>query len=69
MKRMTNCSASTTSPYPPASVTWCCATALLVRLTPSPGTFLFFPPDLASLGRDQSPGLRLSIGMNFGPLE
>jgi hypothetical protein len=43
---------------------------LLVRLTPSPGTFLFFPPDLPHwVESNQSPGLRLSIGMNFGPLE
>jgi hypothetical protein len=43
---------------------------LLVRLTPSPGTFLFFPPDLPHwVESNRSPGLRLSIGMNFGPLE
>jgi hypothetical protein len=43
---------------------------LLVRLTPSPGTFLFFPPDLPHwVESNQSPGLRLSIGMNFGPVD
>jgi len=41
---------------------------LIVRLTPSPGIFLFFPPDLPHwVEANQSPGLRLSIGMNFGP--
>jgi hypothetical protein len=41
---------------------------LILRLTPSPGTFLFFPPELPHwVETNQSPGLRLSIGMNFGP--
>jgi hypothetical protein len=41
---------------------------LRVRLTPTPGTCLFFPPDLPHwVEANQSPGLRLSIGMNFGP--
>jgi hypothetical protein len=41
---------------------------LTVRLTPSPGTFLFFPPDLPHWAEtNESLGLRLSIGINFGP--
>jgi hypothetical protein len=41
---------------------------LIIRLTPSPGTCLLFPPDLPHwVETNQSPGLRLSIGMNFGP--
>jgi hypothetical protein len=43
---------------------------LIVRLQPSPGTALFFPPTLPHwVEPNQSPGLRLSIGMNFGPSE
>lgn len=43
---------------------------LLVRLAPSPGRFLFFPPALPHwVETNRSPGLRLSIGMNFGPLD
>jgi hypothetical protein len=43
---------------------------LLVRVTPRPGTFLFFPPDLPHwVETNRSPGLRLSIGMNFGPAD
>jgi hypothetical protein len=43
---------------------------LRVRLSPSPGTFLFFPPDLPHwVETNLSPGLRLSIGMNFGPMD
>lgn len=43
---------------------------LLVRLAPRPGAFLFFPPDLPHwVEANRSPGLRLSIGMNFGPAD
>jgi len=43
---------------------------LMVRLAPRPGTFLFFPPDLPHwVEANRSPGLRLSIGMNFGPAD
>jgi hypothetical protein len=43
---------------------------LRVRLTPTPGTYLFFPPDLPHwVEANQSPGLRLSVGMNFGPAD
>lgn len=43
---------------------------LIVRLTPSPGSFLFFPPDLPHwVEANQSPGLRLSVGINFGPAD
>ncbi len=43
---------------------------LLVRLAPTPGTFLFFPPDLPHwVEANHSGRLRLSIGMNFGPAD
>jgi ectoine hydroxylase-related dioxygenase (phytanoyl-CoA dioxygenase family) len=43
---------------------------LIVRLKPNPGTALFFPPAMPHwVEANQSPGLRLSIGMNFGPAE
>lgn len=43
---------------------------LIVRLAPTAGSFLFFPPDLPHwVEANQSPGLRLSVGMNFGPAD
>ncbi len=43
---------------------------LTLRLQPVPGRALFFPPDLPHwVEANQSPGLRLSIGMNFGPAD
>jgi hypothetical protein len=43
---------------------------LLIRQTPTAGTFLFFPPDLPHwVEANHSGRLRLSIGMNFGPAD
>jgi hypothetical protein len=43
---------------------------LIVRLAPHPGTFLFFPPALPHwVETNGGPGLRLSVGMNFGPAD
>jgi hypothetical protein len=40
---------------------------LIVRMTPRAGTFLFFPPSLTHwVETNHNPGLRLSVGMNFG---